>query len=210
MRNCTLLLVALIAIAGCRSSETLTAQRAGDRLRELAKTIHGGEEMIEAALVSLNAMRDNAAENQTSMFNTYRNELARLEDLAEKASRRGAAAAEERDLLLERWGRNLRSVRDDSLREVSAARREEVAKSFDEAEAAFGRVRTSFRPLFADLKNLGALLANDLSPGGIRAAEGAIGKANEDGRKALADLAAARQEVEDLAESIAPDPDRSR
>ena len=166
--------------------------------------------MIEAVIVSLNAMREFPDEDQTSMFNTYRNELARLEDLARKTGRRRDAASEEKDRYLEQWGRSLASIRDESLREISESRRAEVEEAFGQARAAYEKARTSFLPLFEQLQDLRTLLGNDLSPSGIRALDGAIRKADRDGEQTRKNLAAVRAELDELAEAIAPAPDEDR
>ncbi|MEN8150320.1 MAG: DUF2959 family protein [Planctomycetota bacterium] len=204
MKHGVLLLAALVALAGCRSSETRTARRAGDRLRLFAETIRAGEQIIEDALVSLKAMRENPEADQTAMFNTFRNEMALLEDLTRKSRSRGEAAVEEKEQYLEEWGRNLESIQDHALRETSKERRREVKRAFAEVLGSFETARSSFRPLYATLKDLRTMLANDLSAGGIRAVEGTIATADAGAIQARKDLAAVRQQVEDLAEMIAP------
>lgn len=204
MAKWALILLVLVVAAGCQSDGSKTAGKAAERMKELGQTIDAGDKQIDSTMIALNAMRDNPEGDLVAMFNTYRNDLAKLEDLAKKAGKKRDALHDKKDEYFEQWEKSLEQIQSESMREISTERKANVMKAFEEVQVAFDATQTAFDPLLANLQDIRTMLTNDLNSAGVKALDKVIQQANVDAEKTRKTLTGVEASFEELAAQIAP------
>ena len=204
MAKWTLILLVVLAVVGCQSDGSKTAGKAAERMKDLGQTIDAGDKQIASTIIALNAMRDNPGGDLVAMFNTYRNDLAKLEDLAKKAGKRRDALHDKKDEYFEQWEKALEQIQSESLREISNERKAQVMKAFEEVQVAFDATHTAFGPLLANLQDIRTMLTNDLNSAGVKSLEEVFQQANVDAEATHNALAGVRASFDELAAQIAP------
>jgi hypothetical protein len=204
MKGTTLVLALAIALAACASDGTKTAGRTAERIDELGAGIQAGSTLIEDVVVSLDAMVENPEGDLQAMFNTYRSELSRLEDMAKKIGQRTTAVWDRRDEYFEQWEKSLEEIQNEELKNLAASRRKQTEEAFKRVQQSLDKAQSAFDPLLANLRDIRTVLTNDLNPTGVKAIAPVAGKVRSDAAKTQAALAEVRQEFERLARTITP------
>jgi len=199
-----LLLAAVIVAAGCASDGTKKAGRAAERIDELGKGMKMGDELIGDTVSALNAMVEGPDGDLAGMFNTYRNDLGKLEDIAEKVGKRAGAVWDQKDELFEQWEKSLEEIQNEEFRNLAETRKKEVLAAFKSVQKSLDVVQASFEPLLKNLQDVRTMLTNDLNPTGVKALDTIAKKINEQAAKTRKDLAAVHGEFEKLARTITP------
>lgn len=200
----TLILIALIALAGCASDGTKKAGRAADRIDQLGKQMKAGDQLIEDTVSALNAMVEKPDGDLAAMFNTYRNDLARLEDTAKKAGKRAGAVWDQKDEFFEQWEKNLEQIQNEEFRNLSEQRKAKTLEAFTRVQKSLDQTQASFDPLLTNLQDVRAMLTVDLNATGVAALGPITTKINEDAAKTRAAMAKVHADFENLARTITP------
>jgi len=198
-------LVAVLAAVACASSDGRTkAKTAADRMAKLGENLTNLDYLIESTVTSLNALSGNPEGDINAMFDTYLNELSKLETAAERTRKRAGAVWDQKDEFLKEWERSLTTIKNEEFRKLSQSRKAEVEEGFVRVKETLDKTKASFDPLLANLQDIRTMLTTDLNANGVKAIAPIVKDVNEDAAKSRASLVEVKAEFDKLAMVITP------
>ena len=199
---CLLLLSSAVAAGGCSASGTQRLDTATAGVEQTRSELAVGATRVDAVIAALEAFNPTEAEGEESepdlkrAFDKYRSELKRLESTANKVrSRRAAMEARIQDHI-DKWGEELQQMTSDRAQSISGQRRSELEAALGKLVAELDELKAAYEPFVSNLRDIELLLANDLSVGGMRAAELMITDARNQAESV-------RKEIDDANEALA-------
>lgn len=166
-------------LAGCSSANYQKGSAAGAGLQDSADRMHQGAVKIDATLTNLNDMVNNPGDLATQ-FKKYSASVADLEASANNVASKVAAMRGKGNEYFKAWDAQTAHIKNEDIKQRSAARRAEVEKKFTDIRMNYTRARDQFKPFLSDLKDIQTALATDLTVGGASSVKGAAEKANQD------------------------------
>ena len=89
-----------------------------------------------------------------------------------------------------------------SLQKKAQKRLDSVRKSYDKAVTLLGEAVDKFRPFLSNLDDVQKTLANDITPGGVKAVKGTVRDANYNLRKVHSSITDALKELDDIEKAL--------
>jgi len=199
-----LMLIVLIAMAGCASDGTKKAGAAANRIDDLGEKMLAGDQLIEDTVSALNAMVEKPEGDLTAMFNTYRNDLSRLEDVAKKVGSRADAVWDQKDEYFEQWEKSLDEINNEEFKNIAEERKKLVLAAFGRVQKSLDDTSASFEPLLKNLQDIRTMLTNDLNATGVRAIAPIATQITDQSAKTRKDIARTHTDLGNLARTITP------
>ena len=207
--------LAALLFAGCTSANYQKGSAAGAGLQDSANRMHQGAVKIDTTLTNLNDMVSNPGD-LASQFKKYTASVAELEASAKNVQSKVASMRGKGNEYFKGWDTQTAQIKNDDIKQHSAARKAEVQKKFTDIRTNYTRASEQFKPFLSDLKDIQAALATDLTVGGVNSIKGAAEKVNKDSVPLKAtieelaaqfkDLGAAMQAAGPQAAAAAPPP----
>lgn len=167
-----LLLAAQVATA---SQEKLAASIGSTRDEVIAT-----RDQLQTTVDTLAALAKQKQGDLKPAYDAFVKEVARTQANAALTTRRAESMQTEAQSHFDAWQRELEGVSNLSLRKKGQKRLDAVRKSYDRAAATLGSAGRSFGPYLSDLNDIQKILANDLTPGGVRSIRSTVSKAKFD------------------------------
>jgi hypothetical protein len=100
------------------------------------------------------------------------------------------------------WQAEVGGIANESLRKKAQKRLDAVRKSYDKVVASLQEAGKEFRPFLSNLDDIEKTLANDITPGGVKAIRGTADDANFNVKKVRRDIADAIEELGKMEKSL--------
>ena len=175
--NLITLATAIVLATGCASTGNDKAASTSKSLTRSAHMIEKGNLLIDQTLTKLNALVYNPnpdLRKQFDAFNTSVNDLgATDQEVACQAKEMKAMGAD----YFENWDKETAHIRNENIRQRSAARQHEVAANFARISQQYDEAKTAFEPFMSDLRDVQKYLSTDLTAGGLVAVKDFAAKA---------------------------------
>jgi hypothetical protein len=122
-----------------------------------------GKQHVNSALASLRQLTDPATTDLNAPFNKYSNDLAALEQHAEKMKRESNAMRQSRSEYFAGWEEKVSEIDNPTIRASAEARRSRLRAAQERLTTKSGEVRDAYEPLMRDMQDVRKFLAGDLS-----------------------------------------------
>jgi hypothetical protein len=198
-----LLLVCAVAASGCSSSTQ--GEKMVQSFSKTRQTLADARNEVAITLVSMNRLRDVTGDDALKRaFTQYKEAVARLEKQAGDAKTRAAAMKEESDQHVQKWQKEMASVKDSDIKASLEDRRRAVQSNFATVRMYADDVRNAYEPFLRGNKDLLQALSIDLSPAAITSLSASMDRLNADGRKLQERIGAMQQALNNISNGEAP------
>lgn len=172
------LVAALAVLAGCASHnyDQGTATAAG--LQASADKIAAADGQLDATLAALNDLVNNPQPDLRPQYNKFSDNVDDLGTLAKHVADSVATMRKNGKAFFAAWNEQLATIQNEDIRNLSAARQQEVSAEFLNVKRSYAQAEIAFKPFMADLRDLQKYLGTDLTPAGVAAMQNATVKAN--------------------------------
>lgn len=189
------LLVTLASTAllgACKSATHQSGAATGKTIQQAADEIDLTIGALDATVASLNEILNNPAPALSKQLDSFTSNLKSLESRATEVRDLATAIDANSQAYFAKWDEQIATIVNEDIRERSQDRRADLDESFKDLREQYGEARDEFKPLLADLKDVHAALAADLTPSGIevvRKTAKKCSKSAEDVKESLSELA---------------------
>jgi septal ring factor EnvC (AmiA/AmiB activator) len=138
-------------------------------------------------------------------YNAFVAEVKKTHAAAEWTASRGAAMQSASAAYFSAWQGEVGGISNDSLRKKAQKRLDAVRKSYDKVVDSLREASTSFKPFLSNLDDVEKTLANDVTPGGVKAVRGTASDANFNVKKVRWRVGDALKELDRMGKALSPE-----
>ncbi len=156
-------------MGGCATTGMDRSVKASNSIRDVDSEIRKMIIQIDITAASLDSL---ILPGQTSLkkpFDTYSDNLARLDSEGKKVLKRTDELKERSKEYFEEWEKQGDAFTNPEIRELSAERRTKLAEIYARVPAAGHGIKGTYHAYLTDLKEIQKYLSNDLTPKGVEA-----------------------------------------
>jgi hypothetical protein len=117
---------------------------------------------------SLQALTAASGGDLRPLFNKYAENVRKTQDMANAARDRAQAMREHTDDYVAQWQKEVSSISDEQLRQMSQQRAAKAKTEFDRIRSVAQDARAAYDPYMQGLQDVQQYLTNDLTAGGIQ------------------------------------------
>ena len=184
--------------AAAESAQSKLAHSVAEIRTETANT----RDQLQATLVALNALTKQQKGDLRPTYNAYVAEVKKTHSAANWTVSRVTSMQGASKDYFGGWQAEINSINNESLRKKAQKRMNSVKKSYDNATSALMEAGQKFKPYLSDLDDVEKTLANDVTPGGVKAVKGTVSDANWNMKKVRSSIADALEELDDMQKSL--------
>lgn len=170
-----------VVLGGCANSGTQRASGTASSLSDTRQELAKAREQIDKTNTSLAALSDSGTTDLTAAFNDFSKQVTELGNAAKRVSERATNMRARADEYYAAWQQELESISSDSIRALSAERRDAAVDRFKRVTDTMQEAKDAFDPFMSNLTDIQTFLANDLNAAGVAAASDVLNKATADG-----------------------------
>jgi hypothetical protein len=170
----TTLSLALLLVGGARASQEQLATSMKETRMEASQT----RDQLVATLAALTALTKQTKGDLRPAYQAFCAELPKTEAAAAATRKRTAWMQGDGLKYFDDWQKTIDGISKDSLRKVSQKRLDATKKSYGKVTASFQDAVEKFKPFLADLGDIQKVLANDVTPNGVKALRSTVSDAN--------------------------------
>ena len=174
-----------VLLTGCASKNegqgtaTTESKKAVSGLKETRQELVKAKTEVNDAVAALDKL--SAGTNLPQSYKEYSTAVSDVQAAGDRARTRAQAMRENGREYVAKWEKEMDQISSPELRAGAADRRQKVKAHYDEVVNVGRSVREAYQPFLKDLQDIQRALANDLTPGGVSAAQAAITKAKAEG-----------------------------
>ena len=207
--DCFLVVAAALILAGCTTTGYQKGDKAAQSLRNASAQVQAENSALDLTMATLRdlvnttgaeAQPDAKRFNQPSVdlkpgFERFSKALDRLQAAAARNDQAAAQIAQKHAAYLANWNKELATMKYESVKTRSEARKNEVSRRFESVDRRYAEARAATQPLIAYLIDIRKALSNDLTTGGLEAVKSIVQNAEENTTKVRAALARLTNEL---------------
>jgi len=179
-----LLLGASAFLSGCATTGMDRSVKTSNSIQEVDNEIRKMIVQIDVTGTSLDSLVMAGQPDLKKSFNTYSDNLVKLDKEGKKVLKRVEEMKSLRTEYFEEWEKQGDAFTNPQIRELSEERRSRLAGIYAQVPAAGAGIKGSYHAYLTDLKEIQQYLSNDLTPKGIEAIAPVAKKSIQD-REAL-------------------------
>lgn len=184
--------------AAAESAQSKLAHSVAEIRTETVNT----RDQLQATLTALNALTKQAKGDLHPTYNAYVMEVKKTHSAANwTVSRVSSMQGASKDYF-GNWQAEVDTIKNESLRKKAQKRMNSVKKSYDNATSALMEAGLKFKPYLSDLDDVEKTLANDITPGGVKAVKSTVSDANWQMKKVRSSIADAIEELDSMQKSL--------
>jgi len=164
----------LFAGSALGASQQQLAASITDARVEAGKT----HDQLASTLASLTALSKQSSGDLRPAYDAFAAEIPKTEAAAETTRTRLNWMRGDGQRYFEGWQADINSISNESLRKKAQKRLNSVKKSYDNVAEELKEAGEKFGPFLSDLKDVQKTLANDVTPGGVKAVRSTVRSAN--------------------------------
>lgn len=171
-------------------------------INELVRQLNLSQAEVEKVVVAMDELAvandlQMAFKNYTKSVNSI--QAARRRDKAQRDS----LQAKNRQYMA-KWQMELETIQDEDVKAALEQRKEKVIVSFEKIRSVLDDLRESYQPLLTNVLEIRKALALDLNSSGVQSLTSSMNKAKGQAEIVKQKITTARQELEQLADSLSP------
>jgi flagellar biosynthesis/type III secretory pathway protein FliH len=140
-----------------------------------------GKQHVNSALSQLRLLTNPTTTDLNAPFNKYSNDLAALEQHAEKMRKESDKMRESRSEYFATWEDKVSEIDNPTIRASAEARRSRLRDAQERLTTKSGEVRDAYAPLMRDMQDVRKFLAGDLSKQSVSMVSDAANKVQQSG-----------------------------
>lgn len=156
-------------MGGCATTGLDRSVKASNSIRDVDSEIRKMIIQIDITAASLDALVLPGQTNLKKPFDTYSDNLARLDSEGKKVLKRTDELKERSKEYFEEWEKQGDAFTNPEIRELSAERRTKLAEVYARVPAAGYGIKGTYHAYLTDLKEIQKYLSTDLTPKGVEA-----------------------------------------
>lgn len=197
LRTLVLGLGLLTALAASASQEQLAAS-----IRATRDEVTATRDQLQATVTALETLVSQKEGSMKPAYDAFVREVERTQEKAALTTSRSAKMQSEAKAHFGAWQKEIDGISSASLRKKGQKRLDSVQKGYGKASGSLGRAATSFEPYLSDLADIRKILANDLTPGGVRSIRRTVSQAKFDLGSIRSHINATIEELDKMAKSL--------
>ncbi len=187
--------VLILCLVGCRTAQANKGNAAAASMQRAAIEVQAESNAVEVAMKALNELQNDQGGDLREPFRQYTKAVDRLASAAQKTEATGDRMAKENTAYLASWDKTLQTIDYQHIRELSQARKEEVAERFRAVNQQYQESEQAVQPLIAYFRDIRTALAADLTSGGMASLKEIVENAGRNAAKVQTALAALEKEL---------------
>ncbi len=162
-----LLLGTVSLLSGCATTGMDRSVKTSNSIRDVDNEIRKMSVQIDVTAASLDALVKSDKPDLKKHFNTYSDELEKLEHEGKLVTRRLDEMKSHSKEYFAEWEKQGETFTNSDIRELSEQRRSTLAEMYARVPAAGVGIKGAYHAYLTDLKEIQKYLSNDLTPQGI-------------------------------------------
>jgi seryl-tRNA synthetase len=193
---CTMLLLGTASfIGGCATTGMDRSVKASNSIKDVDTEIRKMIVQIDVTASSLDSLVVAGNQNLKKSFNTYSDNLDKLESEGKKLIKRTDEMKSKNKEYFSEWEKEGEAFTNAEIRELSAERRTKLAEIYAKVPAASAGIKGTYQAYLTDLKEIQRYLSTDLTPNGV---EGIVPIA----KKSVENMAALKESFKPVLEAM--------
>ena len=190
--------------AGCASDHG-QGQKVVEGFQQTQSDLNNAQQQVDSTLAALNVVQNaKGVENLNAAFNSYREQVQKLEKDGSAAKERARNMREQVNQNIWTWQKDMESVSDPTVKASLEARKEAVKTNFAQAQMYADDVRAAYEPFLQENKDIVKALSMSLSPGALPGLAPAMDKTRADGQALKQKIAAMQKALNNIEHGEAP------
>jgi uncharacterized coiled-coil protein SlyX len=179
----SILLLALLCAAGCRTTGYKKSDAAGRSLQKAAMEVQAETREIDVTLAALNDLVSKPEADLKPQFQRFSSALKRLTESAEQTDRTRLRMEEKSAEYFEAWDQQAAGIHYGKVREQTEARRAEVTNRFHAVNSRYLEAQAVVWPLITYFNDIRTALSVDLTAAGLDSVKDIVSNADQNARK---------------------------
>lgn len=200
-RTLSVLAVSLLMSAGAPANQQQLAASILEARGEAGRTA----DQLKATLTSLNALTRQSTGDLRPAYTEFAAQAAKTEGAAGWTRTRVQWMATDGRQYFDKWQQDLDGIANPSLRKKAQKRLDAAKLSYGKVEGALKQADAKFTPFLSDLGDIQKALANDVTPGGVKAIRGTVKSANFNHQYVSQSISTALKEMDKMAKALSPE-----
>ena len=192
------LLLALATAWNLSAGQAELASALGEARDELLRT----RDQLQATVDALDALAKQKGGDMRPTYDTFVAEVSKTESAAAVTKQRARKMQADAGMHFGSWQKDIDTISNESLRKKAQSRFNDVQKRYDKVVASLNKASDRFTPFISDLNDIQKMLANDLTPGGVKAIRGTVSQAKWNLRSVRSAIFDASKELERMEKSL--------
>jgi len=197
------LAVALLTFPGCRTKGYQESDAAALDSQVAVSEIQLESAELDATLGALNDLVNQPETKAEPQFLKFSEALDRLAAAVKRAGDGVKRMSRKRDAYFEIWDKEIATISNPEIRQVSESRRTEVSDQFEKLSSQYDDAQNKLSPLIEYLKDIRKSLSADLTRQGLAATQPSVAKANERAGEVRTALTQSATDLDTLSARIA-------
>jgi len=178
-----------LCLAGCSTMNSMMGfhkspknDAAANSLERAAGEAQAESRAVEVVMITLNDLVNRPAADLKPQFNRFEAALDRMIESAKRNENAADRVARRNAEYFKAWDRDLESINYELVRNQSEARKQEVARQFNDVHGRYRETQSVIPPLISYLEDIRTVLRADLTLAGLESVKGIAQNANRNGR----------------------------
>jgi len=193
--------LSLLATATLRADQQLLENSIKEVRAETLRT----KQQLESTLGALNTLTAQAKGDLRPAYQAFAAEIPKTQAASDWTRSRVKSMNENGQKYFDGWQKELDGISNQSLRKKAQSRMDSVKKSYNKVIASLTTASEKFAPFLSDLSDIQKTLANDITPGGIKAIRGTVNSANWNYKSVNRAVNEALTEMDKMAKALSPE-----
>jgi len=207
MRTTIPTLPTVVAVLSLLATATLRAdqQLLENSIKEVRAETLRTKQQLESTLGALNTLTAQAKGDLRPAYQAFAAEIPKTQAASDWTRSRVKSMNENGQKYFDGWQKELDGISNQSLRKKAQSRMDSVKKSYNKVIASLTTASEKFAPFLSDLSDIQKTLANDITPGGIKAIRGTVNSANWNYKSVNRAVNEALTEMDKMAKALSPE-----
>jgi ABC-type transporter Mla subunit MlaD len=202
---CALAFGAALMMPNCATAQTDNPSpqtKLADSVALIQTETTATRDQLEATLGALNALTKQQKGDLQPTYDAYAAEVKKTHAVAAQTAARIIAMQDASKEYFDAWKAQINEIKNESLRAKATKRMDAVQKNYNEVIKSLQEATERFKPFLSNLDDMQKMLANDVTPGGVKAVRGVADDANWTMKKVRSSISDAIEELGDMAKSL--------
>jgi len=201
-----LCVVGLLALAftGCKTAGYDKSEAVAYSIQDASAEVQMESKTLDQTMGALKQLVNQPTPDLRLQYSHFSDCLNRLTATAQKTAATGRRMDQKTAVYLQTWDKDLAAMDYERVRDVSQARRNEVARSYDSVHKRYQETQEVVEPLIGYLQDIRRALDADLTPGGLESVRGLVSNAEQNAGKVQTALAALTAALNNSSTKLSP------
>jgi len=159
--------IVVVLIAGCSTTGRQSTSQTTSAINNLQSRVELAQAQIDAAVLGLQGLQGKEGKELEKQYSVFKKEVDQIKKMAANFESRVEAMKKQGEAHFAAWERNMESLNDEELREMSAARKAELKEKYGALADSLRKVGKDYRDFMGGLESVVKYLDLDLTPASV-------------------------------------------